>query len=526
VFERPDVDDVIEKAAALGFRLSREEAELYQAQLVQQLTAFDEFVQERIDEGAPPVTFPARDPGYRPSPEEDRYNAWLWKCEIKGAPSGLLAGKTVSFKDHTAVAGIPCTFGTYQLEGYVPDFDATTAARVLAAGGTIVGKNTLNGLSGGKAYGGDTGDYGRPLNPHNPDHMTGGSSSGSGAALAAGEVDISFGGDQGGSIRIPAAWCGVVGLKPTFGLVSHFGVGFGSEPSIDYTGPMARTVEDTAAALQAVAGYDGLDFRQDRTVPEQIDALSGLADGITGLRVGVVEEAFDHLTEPDVAAAVLEAVEVLAKLGAEVSKISVPAHLEARRLGTMLGAEGSRSIFDSGFFGAFARTYYPTNLTAAIGKINRHGIGALPPSKKLSLLAAEYSRRNYFGAVYAKAHNVRRGVIARVDAALAECDVLVMPTCPTVAPRWVPTESDRLAARAAELDAARNQVPGVRIRNRDTRPYNYTGHPALTVPCGKSNGMPIGMQLVGRFYDDPLLLRVGYAYQGAVDWESLITPQA
>src|SRR5690606_13223778 len=132
------------------------------------------------------------------------------------------------------------------LDGYVPDFDATTVTRVLAAGGTVIGKNTMNGLAGGKAYGGATGDYGRPLNPHDPDHMTGGSSSGSRAALAAGEVDISCGGGQGGSTRIPAAWCGAVARKPPLGLVCRLGVGFGSEPSIDYTGPMARHTEDVA----------------------------------------------------------------------------------------------------------------------------------------------------------------------------------------------------------------------------------------------------------------------------------------
>jgi amidase len=224
--------------------------------------------------------------------------------------------------------------------------------------------------------------------------------------------------------------------------------------------------------------------------------------------------------------AVMAAVDELAKAGAEVGKVSVPAHLAARSVGTMLGAEGSRSVFDGGFMGAFARTYYPTKLVAAIAKMNRHGTGALPPSKKLSLLTSEYSRRSFNGAVYAKAHNVRNGIIAGVDAALTEFDILVTPTCPTVAPKWVPTEANYLDALKPELDASKNQVPGVRIRNRDTRPYNYTGHPALTVPCGKSGGMPIGLQLIGRFWDDGLLLQAAYAYQESVDWETLITPKA
>ncbi len=180
----------------------------------------------------------------------------MWKCRIEGAGEGLLAGKTASYKDHIAVAGIPMSFGSFALEGFIPDFDATVVNRVLKEGGTIIGKNVMNGLSGGFGIGGAIGDYGRPLNPHNHDHVTGGSSAGSAAAVAAREVDISFGGDQGVSIRIPAAFSGIVGHKPTFGLLSHFGIGFGSDQSIDYTGPMARTVEDAAATLQATAASE------------------------------------------------------------------------------------------------------------------------------------------------------------------------------------------------------------------------------------------------------------------------------
>src|SRR5262249_21728723 len=150
---------------------------------------------------------------------------------------GLLAGKAVSFKDHISVAGIPQSFASVALDGFVPQFDATVVTRVLAAGGTVVGKHAMHGF---------VNDFPQPFNPHDHTRSPGGSSSGSGAAVAAGEVDISFGGDQGGSIRIPAAHCGVVGLKPTFGLVSHFGAGFGADMTLDHVGPMARRVEDVA----------------------------------------------------------------------------------------------------------------------------------------------------------------------------------------------------------------------------------------------------------------------------------------
>src|SRR5438067_4197871 len=269
------------------------------------------------------MSSPARQPAFLPSPGEDPFNAWRWKCHIEGAPDGRMAGKSVSFTDHIAVAGVPMSFGSFALEGFIPDFDATVVTRVLEAGGTITGKNVMNGLSGGYGTGGGIGDYGRPLNPHNHEHVTGGSSSGSGAAVAAGQVDISFGGDQGGSIRIPAAFCGIVGLKPTFGLVSHFGIGFGSDQSIDFTGPMARTVEDAAAALQATAGHDSYDPRQTRDVPSSLDAVSRLTDGVAGLRIGVVQEGFAG-AELEVRDLVMAAVDVLAGAGATVSEMCIP----------------------------------------------------------------------------------------------------------------------------------------------------------------------------------------------------------
>ena len=320
-----------------------------------------------------------RTPGYRPGPEEDPLNAWTWRCRIEGAAGGVLAGKTVSYKDHIAVAGMPMSFGAFALEGFVPDFDATVVTRALQAGGTIIGKNVMNGLSGGFGTGGAIGDYGRPLNPHHHEHVTGGSSSGSAAAVAAGEVDISFGGDQGGSIRIPAAFCGIVGHKPTFGLVSHFGIGFGSDQSIDYTGPMTRTVADAAAALQATAGHDPYDPRQTREVPTSVDVLGRLAEPVAGLRIGVLQEGFDD-AEGDVRDLVLAAVDVLARTGADVSKVSIPDHHAVRTAQAALSGEGALALFRTGFFGAFTRTYYPASLIAAINRCGPPRPTCSPPA--------------------------------------------------------------------------------------------------------------------------------------------------
>jgi amidase len=511
----PDTDEVVAVARSLGIQLGADEASVYRKHLLERLATTDAFVQSRLNETRPPLCSPARQPGYQPNSAEDPLNAWMWKCNISGEAQGLLAGKTVSFKDHIAVAGMPMTFGSFALEGLVADFDATIVTRVLQAGGTVIGKNVMNGLSGGFGTGGGIGDYGRPLNPHNHEHVTGGSSSGSGAAVAGSEVDISFGGDQGGSIRIPAAFCGTFGLKPTFGLISHFGIGFGSDPSIDHTGPLARTVEDTAAALQVTAGCDGYDPRQNHDVPLQVDVLSQLADGISGLRIGILEEGFAD-AETEVRDLVLAAVDVLAASGAVISSVHVPQHAEVDPALTSVLGEGALAIFKTGFYGAFSRTYYPTSVITAINQMWSTHADALSPRTKLSLIAAEFSRRTYHGRVYAKAHNVRSSFIRAYDAVLADVDVLVMPTCLMTAPKnqrpptYMEALEDNLASANSRVTA-------------NTLQFDYTGHPALAVPVGKSPaGLPASMQLVGRFFDDPLLLRVAYAYQHSVDWESLI----
>jgi amidase len=515
----PDVDEVVAVAKELGIRLGAEEASLYRKYLVEQLKEFDTFVQTRVKEPKPPMLSAAREPGYQPSLEEDPLNAWRWKCRIEGAADGLLSGKTVSYKDHIAVAGMPMSFGAFALDGFIPDFDATVVTRVLQEGGTVIGKHVMNGLSGGFGTGGGIGDYGRPLNPHNPEHVTGGSSSGSAAAVAAGEVDISFGGDQGGSIRIPAAFSGIIGHKPTFGLVSHFGIGFGSDQSIDYTGPMTRSVEDAAAALQATAGYDPYDPRQTRDVPTKMDVLGRLADGVSGLRLGVLEEGFED-AEVDVHDRVMAALDVLVQAGASISKVSIPEHHTIRAAHAAISGEGALAVFKTGFFGAFTKTYYPASLIAAINQMWASQADLLTPRSKLSLIASELSRRTYHGRVYAKAQNVRPTYVKAYDDALAHVDVLVLPTCLMTAPRnYTP---------GSYLEAIEDNLTMLnRSGSRNTMPFNYTGHPALALPVGKSSdGLPVSMQLAGRFFEDPLLLRVAYAYQHSTDWDKIMSIRA
>jgi amidase len=247
--------------------------------------------------------------------------------------------------------------------------------------------------------------------------------------------------------------------------------------------------------------------------------LGRLADGVAGLRIGVLQEGFDE-AQHDVRDLVLAAVDVLAKAGAGVAKISIPAHHAIRTAQAALSGEGALAIFKTGFFGAFTRTYYPAPVIAAINKLWASQADVLAPRTKLSLIAAELSRRNYQGGVYAKAQNVRPTYIKAYDAALANVDVLVMPTCIMTAPRNHRPGSYLEAVEDNLLSLSRGG-------SRNTQPFNYTGHPALALPVGKSStGLPVSMQLVGRFFDDPLLMRVGYAYQHATDWNTIIGVRA
>ncbi len=252
----PTLDDLARIAASFSLSLSPQDLESFRGLIVGMLPSYARL--DELTEPTLPVKYP-RSPGYRPQPEDNPLGAWYWRTEIIGAPSGPLTGKTVAIKDNVCVAGVPMMNGSSVLEGYVPEIDATVVTRILDAGGTILGKAVCEHLcvSGGS----HTSDTGPVRNPYDPTRMTGGSSSGSAALVATGAVDLAIGGDQGGSIRMPSCWCGICGLKPTYGLVPYTGI-FPIELTIDHTGPMARTVADVALLLEVIAGPDGLDPRQ------------------------------------------------------------------------------------------------------------------------------------------------------------------------------------------------------------------------------------------------------------------------
>ena len=251
----PTVEQILDIAAFYGMNITDEDAASFRGLMAGPIASY-----ARLDQLAEPklaVKFP-RGPGYRPGPEKNKYQAWYWKTDIKGSGKGVLAGKTVAVKDNICVAGVPMMNGSRVLEGYVPEIDATVVTRVLEAGGTITGKAACEDLC--FSAGSHTCATGPIRNPHNPDHSTGGSSGGSAALVAAKEVDMALGGDQGGSIRTPSCWCGVYGLKPTWGLVPMTG-GMPISYSVDHCGPICGSTEDVARLLSAIAGSDGYDPR-------------------------------------------------------------------------------------------------------------------------------------------------------------------------------------------------------------------------------------------------------------------------
>src|SRR5437764_9671717 len=319
--QQPSLDTLARIADQYGFDIPADRLATFHALIGHSLASYgrlDELVEPSL-----PVSYP-RQPGHRPPPEANPLGAWYWKSEIRGAASGPLAGKTVAIKDNVCVAGVPMMNGTVALEGYVPEVDATIVTRILNAGGTILGKAVCESLcfSGGS----HTSDTGPVRNPYDLSRTTGGSSSGSAALVASGEVDMAIGGDQGGSIRIPSSWCGIYGLKPTYGLVPYTGV-FPIELTLDHTGPMARTVADVALLPEVIAGPDGLDPRQraDQEGDADTRALTGDA---RQLRLGIVEEGFGWpgASEADVDAAVRDAAQAFERLGATVTSIALPLH--------------------------------------------------------------------------------------------------------------------------------------------------------------------------------------------------------
>lgn len=439
----------------------------------------------------------------RPGDAENPFGAWYVTTSISGAGGGPLAGRTVAVKDNTAVAGVPMMNGSSALEGYVPARDATVVTRLLNAGATIAGKSVCEDLcfSGGS----HTSRTGPVRNPWDTARSAGGSSSGSAALLAAGAVDIATGGDQGGSVRIPAAYSGVVGHKPTHGLVPYTGA-FPIEQTIDHIGPMARTVADVALTLSVLAGPDGLDPRQPAGLRVQ-DYLAELGRGADGLRVGVVAEGFGR-DNSDVAvdATVRDAVQTLTGAGMSAEDVSIPWHLHGARIWDVIATEGATAqMVDGNGYGLNWQGRYDPELMDYYGGKWRSDPGAFSETVKLVMLAGRYALDRYHGRYYAMAREVTPRLREAYDEALARFDVLVMPTLPIRATLLPGPGAPREEILARALEMVGN-----------TAPFDVSGHPACSVPAGLAGGLPVGMMIIGRRFDDATVLRVACAFEQAV----------
>jgi len=497
---RPTVAQVRALADDLGFTLSDADAQSFLGLMAGSFAAYDAVA--AMPDHVPAVRYP-RTPGYRPEGAENRYNAWYVKTTVKGTQTGKLAGKTIVLKDNVCLAGVPMMNGASTLEGYVPDVDATIVTRMLDAGGTIVGKAHCEYFcfSGGS----HTCAAGPVHNPRKPGYSAGGSSSGSAALVAAGEVDMAIGGDQGGSIRIPASYCGIYGMKPTHGLVPYTGI-MPIELTLDHAGPMSATVADNALLLEVLAGADGLDPRQ--YAPRTAPYTEALGRGVDGLRIGLVKEGFGHHnSEKDVDARVRSAAAVFGKLGAKVGEVSVPMHAMGPAIWSPIALEGATELMMKGNgFGTNWRGLYVTSLIDAHSAW-RHRADELSDTLKLSMLLGHYFVKHHRGHFYAKAQNLSRKLRDAYDAALADFDVLVMPTLPLKATPLPPADAPREVSiqRAFEM-----------ISN--TAPFDATGHPAMSVPCGQSDGLPIGLMLIGKHWEESTIYRAAHAFEQAGDW--------
>ncbi|GGS31726.1 amidase [Streptomyces humidus] len=433
-------------------------------------------------------------------PADNPLGAWYVRTDLRTTESGPLAGRRVAIKDNVAVAGVPMMNGSETVRGFVPKVDATAVARLLDAGATIAGKSVCEDLCfSGASHTAKTGPI---RNPWDTNRTAGGSSSGSAALVAAGEVDLAIGGDQGGSIRIPAAFCGVVGHKPTFGLVPYTG-GFPIEQTIDHLGPIAPTVADAAAMLTVIAGADGLDPRQPTGVTGA-DYVAELDRLDRGLRIGVVTEGFEQAnSDPGVNAVVRAAIERLTAAGHLAEEVSIPWHKHGAAIWDVISVEGATwQMVEGNAYGLNWKGAYDPDLMAFYGERWRQNPAAFSETVKLVALGGTYALRNGYGASYGRARNLEPVLAAAYDTVLDQYDVIVMPTLPITA-SLIPAAdaaAEEIVTRALDMVA-------------NTAPFDVTGHPACTIPAGLSEGLPVGLMVIAKRFSDASVLQAAHAFE-------------
>jgi aspartyl-tRNA(Asn)/glutamyl-tRNA(Gln) amidotransferase subunit A len=410
-----------------------------------------------------------------------------------GRPVGPLAGVPIALKDNMCTHGIDTTCSSKILEGWKPPYDATVVSRLAAAGALVVGKTNLDEFAMGSST--ENSAFGPSHNPHDLSKVPGGSSGGSAAAVAAGFAPVSLGSDTGGSIRQPASLCGLVGLKPTYGLVSRYGlIAFAS--SLDQIGPFAHTVEDAALLLETIAGHDPADSTSiaqpaGSYVPAVVD---GLQNGLAGLRIGIITELSGEGISADVLARVEVAAQRLRDAGATVGSVSVPSTklgLSAYYLIAPAECSSNLSRYDGVRYGLRIKGEKAANVEEMMALSRAAGFG--PEVKRRIMLGTYALSAGYYDAYYGQAQKVRTLIIQDFARAYREFDLLLTPTSPTTAFAFGDKTSDPMT---------------MYLNDVCTIPSNLSGDPAISVPCGVgTDGMPIGVQLLGPALSEALLFK-------------------
>ncbi|HTY14829.1 MAG TPA: Asp-tRNA(Asn)/Glu-tRNA(Gln) amidotransferase subunit GatA [Methanoregulaceae archaeon] len=422
---------------------------------------------------------------------EDTINAFITVCKDPEYGPGPLSGNAVAVKDNISTAGIQTTAGSCILKGYYPPFDAHVVSLLKKAGAAIVGKTNMDEFGMGTST--ENSAFGPTLNPHDRKRVPGGSSGGSAAAIAAGMVRMALGSDTGGSIRCPAAFCGIVGLKPTYGRVSRYGL-IAYANSLEQIGPMGKTVGEVSDLMGIISAYDPRDAT---TIDKPYDHVPSA--GVQGLRVGVPEEFFGSGVDPGVAAKVWEAIEVLEGMGAEIITCNMPSMkfaLAAYYVTCMSEASSNLARFDGVRYGPPVDTKmqwheaYQERRRESFGKEVRRRI----------MLGTFALSSGYYGRYYAKAQSARQQVKNDFMRLFNDVDVLAGPTMPTIA--------FRLGEKADPLSMYLSDILTV--------PANLAGVPAISVPCGTVQDMPVGLQIMGKPFADEVVVDAAYTYEQGV----------
>ena len=416
---------------------------------------------------------------------------------LAAGEGGPLTGVPVQIKDVMCTEGVPTTCASRMLENFVPVYNATAVEQLLGQGAVMLGKGNMDEFAMGSSC--ENSAFHPTMNPWDLERVPGGSSGGAAASVASGEAIYALGSDTGGSVRQPAALCGVVGLKPTYGLVSRYGlIAFAS--SLDQIGPVGRTVMDCALALNAIAGHDPRDATSVHQEPK--DYAASLGQDIKGLRLGVPEEYFVDGMEPGSRKAVDEAISALEGLGASVRPVSLPTTRYALACYYIIApSECSANLarYDGVKYGY---SYQGTNdMWEALEKTREYGFG--PEVTRRVILGTYALSSGYHDAYYLKAQQARTMIRQDFDRVFQDVDALVTPTSPVTAFKIGEKSGDPVQMYLIDVC---------------TLPVNIAGLPGLSVPCGFSDGLPVGLQLIGPHFSEETLLRTAHAYESATGW--------